>query len=583
MSHNIKKFENGVLILNYSYRKRKRRRVRVVLIFSAIFLGIVIWLIFKPNNTNEDFFGGKEFSVVFDGTLSRDVLERNREKYISLDIVKQSIDKYIWVDKGVKLITITDKNGIKRFSPDGENIIDTEGSIFFSISFLEEIYGKVLNYNEENNTAVIINDELSIGIASALKDTVYMRSAPTVKSPRFKVWEEKKGQEIGYVIYAGMGKDKEWVKVMAFTGETGFIKISEIEISSNSEYTGEFCGVNTGEPGSANETQSIKDFKDDFKNKKISMVWEAVYSKNPDVSQIGEMKGLNVVAPTWLEFSDEYGNSNCKADMGYVLWAGERGFYIWGTVTNNFKNPDITSKMLADHDTRRKCEDTIINFALTYGLDGINIDFENMYESDKELFTQFMRELSALCRENGLIVSCDVTPLSSSSNWSLCYDRKALSEALDYICVMLYDQHYDGGDAGSVAQLSWAEESIINLLQEIPADKFIMSIPFYTRLWEERTQENGSVEVLSKVLSMEESEKWVKDNGVEPSWDEESGQYYGELKKDDCTYKIWIEDESSVAGRIALLKEYGLAGMSGWRRGFEMENIWDTIYDGLNG
>ena len=60
-------------------------------------------------------------------------------------------------------------------------------------------------------------------------------------------------------------------------------------------------------------------------------------------------------------------------------------------------------------------------------------------------------------------------------------------------------------------------------------------------------------------------------------WLGAKGQYYFEYASDDRKYKIWVEDENSIALRMAFVKKYALAGAAFWRKGFEKPEIWKTV------
>ena len=200
-----------------------------------------------------------------------------------------------------------------------------------------------------------------------------------------------------------------------------------------------------------------------------------------------------------------------------------------------------------------------------------------MYLKDKDLLTQFVRELYPIFREKGMMVSIDITPISTSENWSLSLDRKRLSQAVDYVMLMAYDQHWASSPvAGSVAQYSWVEESLIKVLEEVPNYKLVLGIPFYTRLWKLEQTDAGE-QVSSQALSMETANDFIKENNIELEWDEESGQYHGETIKEGITYKIWIENAKSLKLKSSLVNKYDLAGIASWRKGFETEEVWPAI------
>jgi spore germination protein YaaH len=313
---------------------------------------------------------------------------------------------------------------------------------------------------------------------------------------------------------------------------------------------------------------------------KINLTWEAVGARNPDVSKIKEMRGLNVISPTWFGVADERGLVSNKADVSYVKWAHARGYKVWPLIENGF-DVKRTSAFLRDISARELIVQQMLAYAQMYGFDGYNIDFENVSYDDRGLLVQFVREVAPLLREQGLIVSMDVTIKSGSLTWSMCYDRKALAEALDYMMVMAYDQHTLGSPvAGSVATLPWTEEGLRGVLEEIPAQKLLLGVPFYTRIWKEETV-GGKLRITSKAYGMEQVEEIMKQNRATVQWDARAGQNLATYREGGALYKVWLEDEESVAQRVALVKKYGLAGIASWRRGFEKPNIWNVISNGL--
>ena len=142
----------------------------------------------------------------------------------------------------------------------------------------------------------------------------------------------------------------------------------------------------------------------------------------------------------------------------------------------------------------------------------------------------------------------------------------------DYVIIMGYDEHYSGGEPGSVASLEFVENGISGTLASVPREKVINAVPFYTRLW---TEKNG--EVSSKALGIEAAKNWIERNDVELYWQEELGQYYGELHTPSELSYLWLEDEESLELKMNLIRDYDLAGVACWKLGLEDEMTWDVI------
>ncbi|WHH57235.1 S-layer homology domain-containing protein [Petroclostridium sp. X23] len=367
-------------------------------------------------------------------------------------------------------------------------------------------------------------------------------------------------------------------------------------------------GSNRTKTYKAEKKFSLRKMKDGWKvynvderllqDKKINLVWEQIAVKTPDMSNVDAMEGLNVTAPTWFELrkdthklgvkpSDPVVYKNWQGsihmmDMGdnkFIEWAHNKGYDVWGLFRNEF-DLDASNKVLNSEQARKKSIELLLEYTNKYKLDGINVDFENVNYSDRHVLSQFVRELAMVLREQGLITSVDVTKIEPTSwTWSMCYDRNALGEAADYIVLMAYDQNGSWSKkSGSVAQYSWVEKGLQGVLEQVPADKMLLGLPFYTRLWEEQ---NGRV-LNTFPISMQKANDLINDNHGKVIWDQPSGQRLATYIKGNKTYKIWIEDTDSINLKTSLVHKYGLAGVASWRRGYETPDIWPALNKALN-
>ena len=314
------------------------------------------------------------------------------------------------------------------------------------------------------------------------------------------------------------------------------------------------------------------------RTKKLNLTWQYIHSKTPNMSNTPKINGLNIISPSWFTLVGAGGEIKSSADMAYSDWAHKNGYKVWALVANDFDS-ELTSKMLNSPAARARFIDSLISLSKQFNIDGINMDFENMYKRDKNAYTQLMRELYAKTKANNIVLSVDVTVIAANSNWSECYDRAALAEVSDYVALMAYDQHWVGSSvSGSVAQLAWVESNLKKVLNEVPAHKLLLGIPFYTRVWKEETiAGQASPVVTSRAVSMAEAERLVAENKAAKVWDSVSGQYYAQYKIGNATYKIWLEEEQSIRLKTELVNKYNLAGVASWRLGFEKATIWNVI------
>lgn len=290
-------------------------------------------------------------------------------------------------------------------------------------------------------------------------------------------------------------------------------------------------------------------------------------------SYVSVTKDMNVIVPTWFNVISDDGTYNSLASREYVDKAHEMGLQVWAMVENVSTQESVknlnTKTLMSSTSTRRKLIENLMKEADTYGFDGFNLDFESLKAEAGPHYVQFIRELSVSCRQKGLVLSVDnYVP----SPYSAFYNRREQGIVADYVIVMGYDEHYAGGDAGSVASISYVKDGIENTLKEVPKEKVINAVPFYTRVW---TVNEGKT--TSKAYGIADARQWVADNHVDLTWDQELGQFYGSTVNGNGEQYIWMEDEKSMALKIGLVKDFDLAGVACWKLGFESSDIWDIV------
>jgi len=512
---------------------------------------------------------------------------------LSCSFVKANLDPSLyWEESGKVIVTTADKviemstgelTAYVNSKPVSIHVPVTiyDKVLFVPIDFLSSIYGCQIDKLDSGITVIddlkksflsmevkeiTIMNELAflkdvpyLGDLSYLKDTPYLREAPSFRSPRISLLSP------GDLVIV-VGEENNWYKVRSSGGILGYIKKSQVALKEII-------------PARQKETVSATPWKP--VGGKINLTWDYMSAAKNDMSKYTAIPGLNVISPTWFSLADKQGSINNLGSVAYVKWAHEQGLQVWALCSNGF-DPELTTPVLRSYELRKKFIQQLLVFADSYGFDGINLDFENINYTDKDYLTQFVRELTPYMHEQGLTVSMDMTVRSANENWSMVYDRVALAKTLDYVAVMTYDEHWRlSPESGSVASLPWVEEGVARMLEQIPKEKLLLGVPFYTRLWTETTQADGTVKVTSEALSMAAAKKWINGRNIQLVQDDTTGQNYGTFTDGVKTYKIWVEDEYSMRQRIRLVKKYSLPGVASWRKGFEESVIWDVIKEEL--
>ena len=373
-----------------------------------------------------------------------------------------------------------------------------------------------------------------------------------------------------------------WVKVYEDDGLYGYVQISDLtDIKSENVTYSESWLVS--EP----YTYIAMDGK-------VCLGWHQMeYSGGNDSlhDMVSGADNLNVISPTWFKVVDEYGGISSLASSSYVDNANEMGIKVWGLI-NDFEadsdNNYYINSVVTSTNARRTLIKNIMEEASSCGMDGINIDFEQIRRVAAEGYIQFMRELAIECDKAGIVLSVDMYVPTGGNEY---YDREALGEVVDYLIIMGYDEHWAGcGEAGSVASLPFVQNGIESTLKEVPAERLINAIPFYTRVWYEdelanapegativEDAINGDYALSSKAVGLDDAKDLIRDNNGSMVWLEDIGQYYSEYYIGERLARIWLEDKESLMLKLNVMKANNLAGVACWKLGLESEEAWEAI------
>jgi len=308
----------------------------------------------------------------------------------------------------------------------------------------------------------------------------------------------------------------------------------------------------------------------------VLLAWDHVRTEPPNLEADQPHAAVTVLSPTWFVLSAADGSVASKADPAYVASAKKRGIRVEPLFANGF-DPDRTRAFLGDAAARARSVQALADFCRSLGLDGINIDSRTSTR-DRDRLTSYVAELATALRSLGLRTSIDVTVVSDKPNWSACYDREALGRIVDAVVLMAYDENWRGGPvSGPVASIGWVERAVSELERLVPPGRIWLGVPLYTREWEETSVDGQWKKTGALALSMADAETRLARNGASVTWDPLLGLRYGEYLKDGKRYRIWLEDERSLALKAGLAARYGLGGVAAWRRGFEKPGAWKAL------
>lgn len=538
--------------------------VAVLVILVAI-LGIVTHVVMKYIPSSEKMDLNEYYGEMADGEIAlvigtekleeRGLVDGDRV-YLPLDVVNTYLNqRYYWDSANQQILyaTPSELTSVSASSEAGDKVWVKDDKVYLNLTYVQEFtdldayitkdpYRIAIQYKFKNVKTVTVKKNTSIRYRGGIKSAIL---TSVKKGTKLRLIEEM----------------ENWDQVAMDDGYIGYIDKKKV--------------------GEAEKTKFERSFKKEeysylTMDSKVNMVWHQVTSTDANAyfaDATANMTGVNVISPTWFYLTDTSGNIASIASADYVSQAHEKGLQVWGLI-DNFTQEVSTTETLSSTAARQNIISQLIQAAKDVGMDGINVDFESLSEDVGIHFLEFLRELSIECHKNNLVLSVDnPVPEDFTSH----YDRAEQGRVVDYVIIMGYDEHYVGSEAGSVASLPWVEQGIQDTLDEVPAERVINAIPFYTRLWK-----TTGGNVTSEAIGMDQAQQTIADNNVETYWDKTTSQNYGKYDIDNSTYQIWLEDAQSVAEKVKLVSKYDLAGVSAWKLGFENNGIWQVISDNLN-
>lgn len=554
-------------------QKKKAAPVLVVLILIVLVgaAGIVSFLINRYKPGTEYMAGNEYFNLTDENSVALiqngELLEEQAvliggEPYAAYTYVESQLNSCFYWDEETKGILLTTSGGVQTLlpgdaavakTPGGQPAVqqESDGKVYISLDVVKEYTDLDYAYYSDPNRVVIRNEWDGVEQATVQSDTAQVRQKGGIKS--LILADVQKGDTLLYLENLD-----NWCKVMTADGYTGYIQTEDIS-----------------EPEAIEARTAKKDsYERITRDHKINLVWHqstSTESNDAMAEMTAEMTGVNVISPTWFSVTDGTGTISSLASADYVKLTHDAGREVWGLIDNFNEAFDETTD-LAYASVRSRIIEQLLAEAASCGMDGINVDFENLKEAGIPHYLQFLRELTSAAHAQNLVVSVD-TPVPQA--YTMYYQRGEQARFVDYMIVMAYDEHFAGSEeAGSVSSLPFVQQAVEEMTRVMPADQVICGIPFYTRVW---TEKFGQSAITSEVLGMDGAKNYAKENQMTETWDASLGQNVATVETSDARYTIWMEDEQSMEEKLKVIQSADLAGVAEWKLGFECADVWSLI------
>ena len=546
-------------------RKKKQKKVPVwpVLAVVAVLLTVAVLLEVRPSTETVDldqYFASRSGSlaVITNDVLSHeDAIIEDGAVYLSASYL-QKINARFYLDETEEILLYALPGEMLKADRDtaygGRSVLRRSGgALYVLMDYVGEQTDMYWKLYKDPERLVIRTDFTQRDILTAEAD-ITVRKEARISSP---IMTTMAAGEKAYLLKA----QSKWYYVCTENGIEGYVDRSG-KLTPGKETLPHV------HPAPAYEMVSTR--------QDICLVWHQIAYRDVDNGKLGELmaeaKGVTVVSPTWFFLTDGQGSFDNASSGAYVEQAHAMGLEVWALV-NNMDNEiygDDLKAVMNETGKRTRLVQGLVDAVTAVGADGLNVDIENLPSDAGRGFVQFIRELSLACHAKGIILSVDnYVPTA----WTAHYDRAEQGIFADYLIIMGYDEHYQGSEAGSSASLDFVTSGVEKTLAAVPAQKVILGVPFFTRVWK-----GTGAKPDSSLLNMNATDELLAQYGAQPAWDAATGQNYTEFAMGGVRARVWIEDAESMAARLSAVRSSKLAGLAAWRLGMETADIW-TVFE----
>lgn len=228
------------------------------------------------------------------------------------------------------------------------------------------------------------------------------------------------------------------------------------------------------------------------------------------------------------------------------------------------KDPELLQRLFGNAEDGVKHAEEIVELACANGVDGIEIDYENIKKKEElwEPFCLFLEELSQRCEEEGLLLRVVLGAYDT--------DKALFPEGIEYavMCYNLYGTHSGPGPKADIAFL----EETFERCRSLPGS---VSAAFSTGgfVW--------AGESCEKALTEEEAEELYTSLGAEASElvrDAASGALHFTYTQEGAEREVWYADGETLSLWKQTAKEYGIRKFSLWKAGGNKEeSLWEFV------
>lgn len=278
---------------------------------------------------------------------------------------------------------------------------------------------------------------------------------------------------------------------------------------------------------------------------------------------------INMILPEWFFLSDA-DTVVFKPDARAFKLLREHPSVAVMPLLTNFWNgkwdSSNTERLFNNKEKQEIFIESLVHTLKIYGFRGVNIDFEGLNDNSNENFYAFIAHLHKRLNTEGLMLSQSIIPLNNQ------YKPERLAPINDLLFVMAYNEHYQTGKAGSIADQKWVESIMESVSKNLPAEKFVLCIADYGLDWGKKGIDAESITYRGALSVAQEAAAKITFNPTTYNLE------YEYTDDERVPHKVFFVDAATNFNQIRAATNFGWRGVALWRLGAEDPRIWQ-FYD----
>lgn len=268
-----------------------------------------------------------------------------------------------------------------------------------------------------------------------------------------------------------------------------------------------------------------------------------------------------------------------------ILAAIEKTNSVPMLVVTNFTgqrfSPEITRELFTNEAAKNRFVSNLVTIVREKKYAAINIDFEENYPEDRELYNEFLRNITPILKQEGVLVSTTLAPKVSASEpvaWfgGLDHDYEAHGQIVDFVNIMTYDMGgWFSGPPLPVSPITTMREVLNYATSVIPKEKIMLGLPLYGYDW--KLPFDPDVD-FAETIGPREAVDLAREKGADIQYNYiEEAPFFTYFDEIGNEHIVWFEDARSMKAKLNLINEYSLLGASYFILGRRFPENWALL------